>query len=205
VPELPMFPLGTVLLPHMVLPLHVFEPRYRALVTDVLAGDGEFGVVLITRGHEVGGGDQRGGLGTVARVVQAEELEDGRWVLLSVGVRRIEVERWLPDDPYPRAVVRERGEEHEQGTVTSWHDRLVPRVRRVLDLQQRVGEPGVAPDVELTPTDDAACWQTPIVSPLTPHDRQRLLATDDCGQRLRLLDELLVELEDVLTFRIGEG
>jgi uncharacterized protein len=203
-PELPMFPLGTVLLPHMVLPLHVFEPRYRVLVEDVLAGGGEFGVVLITRGHEVGGGDQRDDLGTVARVVQSDELEDGRRLLLAVGDRRFHVERWLDDDPYPRAVVEERPEEHDHDEVASLHERLVPRVRRVLDMQQRVGEPGVPPDVDLTPRQGTACWQTPIVSPLTPHDRQRLLATDDCGQRLRLLDDLLTELEDVLAFRLGE-
>ena len=69
-----MFPLGTVLLPFAHLPLHIFEPRYRALVKDCLAGDGEFGVVLIERGHEVGGGDVRFGVGTVARIVQTAEL-----------------------------------------------------------------------------------------------------------------------------------
>jgi uncharacterized protein len=200
-----MFPLGTVLVPHMVLPLHVFEPRYRALVRDVLDGGGEFGVVLITRGHEVGGGDQREDLGTVARIVQTEELDDGRWVLLAVGDRRVEVERWLDDDPYPRAVVADRDEHHDHDEARSLHEQLVPRVRRILELQQRVGEPGVPPDVELAPEPDALCWQTSIVTPLTPHDRQRLLATDDCGQRLRLLGELLVELEDVLTFRLAEG
>src|SRR4051812_26706984 len=56
---LPMFPLGTVLFPHAVLPLHVFEPRYRALVETCLHSDGRFGVVLIERGYEVGGGDAR--------------------------------------------------------------------------------------------------------------------------------------------------
>ena len=66
-----MFPLGSVLLPSMVLPLHVFEPRYRALVRDVLDGDGEFGVCLISRGHEVGGDDVRTDVGTVARVHEA--------------------------------------------------------------------------------------------------------------------------------------
>ena len=62
-----MFPLGNVLFPHAQLPLHVFEPRYRALAETCLAGDGEFGVVLIERGSEVGGGDTRFSIGTVAR------------------------------------------------------------------------------------------------------------------------------------------
>src|SRR6476659_3342898 len=98
-----MFPLGTVLFPHALLPLHVFEPRYRMMLRDVLAGDQEFGVVLIERGSEVGGGDVRFDVGTRAHIVQASELPDGRFALAVVGVQRVRVERWLPDDPYPRA------------------------------------------------------------------------------------------------------
>jgi len=100
-----MFPLGTVLLPFAHLPLHIFEPRYRALVKDCLAGDGEFGVVLIERGHEVGGGDVRFEVGTVARIVQTAELPDGRWLVDAVGTERFRVAEWLPEDPYPQAVV----------------------------------------------------------------------------------------------------
>ncbi|HEY3239977.1 MAG TPA: LON peptidase substrate-binding domain-containing protein, partial [Acidimicrobiia bacterium] len=100
-----MFPLGTVLVPSAHLPLHIFEPRYRALAQDCLAGDREFGVVLIERGSEVGGGDVRFGVGTVARIVQAVELPDGRWLLDSLGTERFRIQRWLEDDPYPQAEV----------------------------------------------------------------------------------------------------
>ena len=108
VPEprpLPMFPLGTVLFPHGLLPLRVFEPRYRLMTDRVLRGDGEFGVVLIERGSEVGGGDTRFETGTVARVVRLERLADGGYLLATVGIRRIRVVQWLPDDPYPQADV----------------------------------------------------------------------------------------------------
>jgi len=57
--RLPMFPLSTVVFPHAQLPIHVFEPRYRQLTTDCHAADGRFGIVLIARGPEIGGGDQR--------------------------------------------------------------------------------------------------------------------------------------------------
>ena len=86
-----MFPLGTVLVPGAMLPLHVFEPRYRALVADCIAGEPEFGVVLIERGSEVGGGDARFDVGTRARIVQIAELPDGRYALSTVGLRRIRV------------------------------------------------------------------------------------------------------------------
>src|SRR3546814_19261198 len=104
-PSLPMFPLGSAVVPGAGLPLHVFEDRYRALMKDCMAGDREFGVVLIERGSEVGGGDVRADVGTVARIAEASELPDGRWALIAVGDRRIRVTSWLPDDPYPRAAV----------------------------------------------------------------------------------------------------
>ena len=84
-----MFPLHTVLFPGVALPLHVFEPRYRALTRHCLDGDGRFGVVLIERGSEVGGGDARLSVGTCARIVEAAELPDGRWVLMVLGVERV--------------------------------------------------------------------------------------------------------------------
>ena len=84
-----MFPLGTVLVPSLALPLHVFEGRYRALVRHCLAGDREFGVVLIERGSEVGGGDERFGVGTVARIAEAAQFPDGRWALITIGDRSV--------------------------------------------------------------------------------------------------------------------
>ena len=89
---MPMFPLGSVLFPGAVLPLQVFEPRYQALVADLEAA-------------EVGGGDERADIGTVAEVVRSGTAEDGRILLVTVGRQRIRVERWLEDDPYPRAEV----------------------------------------------------------------------------------------------------
>ncbi len=100
-----MFPLGTVLFPSLYLPLHVFEPRYRELVRTCLDGDGCFGVTLIERGSEVGGGDVRTMVGTMAQIVEAAEMPDGRWALGAVGTHRIRVVRWLEDDPFPRAEI----------------------------------------------------------------------------------------------------
>jgi Lon protease-like protein len=94
-----MFPLGVVLFPGMALPLHIFEARYREMIQDCLRHGQEFGVVLIERGSEVGGGDQRSDVGTVAHITEAAQLPDGRWALLAVGTRRIRVQTWLPDDP----------------------------------------------------------------------------------------------------------
>src|SRR5260370_42655783 len=108
VPEprvIPMFPLGTVLFPHALLPLHVFEPRYRVMTERVLKAEREFGVVLIERGSEVGGGDTRFDVGTGAQIVRAQPLGDGGYVLAPAGIRRLRVARRVPGDPYPQAGV----------------------------------------------------------------------------------------------------
>jgi uncharacterized protein len=215
-PALPMFPLGTVLFPHMVLPLHIFEPRYRALIQDVLDDSREFGVVLITRGHEVGGGDARSQIGTVAKVLQAEELEDGRWLAISVGVRRLRVVRWLDDAPYPRAEVEDVDDDDlgasDEGAIPGGRamDVLVaaiePRLRRVLAMHLELGFEGVPPTVDLDDDPEVACWQIAVVAPINPFDAQRVLTAPNCAARLGLLDELLADLEEVLEFQLrGDG
>ena len=90
--KLPHFPLHTVVFPHLPLPVHVFEERYRAMATDLTADDspyaGRFVVSMITEGPEVGGIATTQPIGTVCEVRSAERFPDGRWVLLTVGVGR---------------------------------------------------------------------------------------------------------------------
>ena len=72
-----MFPLGSVLFPHTPLALRLFEPRYLQMLAGLLEQpQPEFAVVLIERGHEVGGGDHRFGLGTMARLIEVEAREE---------------------------------------------------------------------------------------------------------------------------------
>lgn len=204
--ELPMFPLGSVLFPSLVLPLHIFEPRYRSLINDVLAGDAEFGVCLIERGHEVGGDDVRFGVGTVAHVQEAAELPDGRWAVVTVGTRRITVERWLADDPYPRAEVADLPDpepDHEQL-------RLLPDVtgllRAVLAKTAELGEARAPATIELSDDPVLVSHQVAALAPIATIDQYRLLAAPTIGIRLASLHELLTEVDEVLDLRLaGEG
>ena len=138
-----MFPLGTVLFPSLFLPLHIFEPRYRALARHCMDGKREFGVVLIERGSEVGGNDVRTSVGTVAQIVDAQELDDGRWVLGTVGTRRIRVREWLTDDPYPRADVDDWADDEVDVDVMPVYDTARAVLRRVLALKAELAEPSV--------------------------------------------------------------
>jgi Lon protease-like protein len=197
-----MFPLGTVLFPHAVLPLHVFETRYRALTEDCLAGDATFGVVLIERGSEVGGNDERFDVGTAARIIQAGRLDDGRWLLVTVGDERLRVRRWLPDDPYPRAEVEPIPDRAEPGAAADLPD-LTRNLTRLLALRAELGEP--VPGVEVALPDDPvhASYEACALATLGPLDGQRLLELDDAGERLRALGAWLRDEVAVLEFRLG--
>jgi Lon protease-like protein len=199
-----MFPLGSVLVPHAIVSLHVFEPRYRVLMFDCTRGEPEFGVVLIERGFEVGGEEQRFQVATVARIVEAAELPDGRWFLTAVGTRRIRVLEWLPDDPYPVATVADLVEpawsaEADQALVDAQ-----PAVRRALALaSELMAEPAIFPARQ--PSDDAqvAAWQLVARAPIGSLDRLRLLEIDDPVARLRRLAVLADEQAAMLAQRLN--
>jgi ATP-dependent Lon protease len=203
-----MFPLGTVLLPFAHLPLHIFEPRYRALVKDVLASDGEFGVVLIERGHEVGGGDQRFGVGTVARVMQTAELPDGRWLLDAVGTERIRVTEWLPDDPYPMAMVEafaDEGGPEDEAEAAERRARVERLLRQVLALQVELGYPAPSAVRTLDENPGVAAFEATLLSPIGPMDAQRVLEATSTLARLALIEALLSDAREFLSSRMAEG
>ena len=200
--RLPMFPLGTVLLPGAVLPLHVFEPRYRALVTDCLAGEPEFGVVLIERGREVGGGDVRRDVGTVARIAEVASLPDGRSALMTVGTRRITVRQWLPDDPYPLADVDDWPDVDDDLADGALAD-VLAHLRRVLALQTELGDPSPPVATEVSDDPVLATYHASALAPLGPDDQYQLLAAPGPGARLARLATYLGEAEDRLRFRIA--
>jgi Lon protease-like protein len=201
-----MFPLSTVLFPGGALPLHVFETRYRGLLADCLAGDGEFGVVLIDRGPEVGGGDHRVDIGTVARITQVLGIDGGRSVIMARGTRRIRVERWLPDDPYPRAVVEDLPTPvgHDDGRAVGAADAAVSRLRSLLSELGDV--PALPFDRQLQGTDEEVGWALCELVPLGPMDRQALLAAPSLAVRMERLAELCrAAADDVVGMLSDDG
>jgi len=198
-----MFPLGIVHFPHVALPLQVFEPRYRALTADCLEGDRQFGVVLIERGSEVGGGDSRYDIGTATTIVDVAVDDRGVIRLETVGTRRIRVTRWLDDDPYPRAetvdvAVPVIGEDELEALTLAERE-----VRRALALRAELDEPAAPFNVGLDGDPARALFQLAAIAPLGPADQQRILATEDGGDLLALLAQLAAEEAAVLAQRLA--
>lgn len=213
--RMPMFPLGNVVLPGEMFPLHVFEPRYRRLVLDCLAneqGKPEFGVALIERGNEVGGGDERTSVATATRIARVDPLDGGRFALVTIGTRRLSVLEWLPDDPYPIAdvedwpdAIAEDPTEHHAAIET-----LTAKVDAIRRLAVEVakatkGKTTLKPPMPRKLSDDVgtATYQLAARAPLGPADRFRLLQAPSVGVRLETLGEALDDVEAMLRFRLA--
>ena len=218
-----MFPLGSVLLPGGILPLHVFEPRYRDMIRDCLRADGEpeFGQALISHGWETGGGDDRVMVGTVAQMLQVDAIDENRYALIAVGTRRIRINAWLPDDPYPLADVEDWPDIDPDSpglalNVAASHARvraaraLAGQVAALLDESDETdlvsaigGDPVDTGDDEVSDDPLLATYHLATLAPIGPADRFRLLAAPGPAARLDLLDEILDDVEAMLKFRLS--
>ncbi|MCU1512948.1 MAG: hypothetical protein JWO10_38 [Microbacteriaceae bacterium] len=197
--DLPMFPLGSVLFPHMPLQLRVFEHRYLVMLSEILTNEPpEFGVVLIERGQEVGGGENRFMHGTVAQVKQVEE-SDGFFALVAEGERRVEVAEWAEDAPYPVASIRELPELVWDDDLLSLRVEAERAVRRSLAVASEYSQQEWAATVEVSDDPVAGAWQLAAIAPLAALDQVSLLRAATMEQLLERLAGLAGEAEE--TFR----
>lgn len=198
---LPLFPLNTVLFPDMLLPLHIFEERYRRMLRERLEADPVFGVIHIARGVEVAAGDRTpelSAIGTASTLVASGEYPDGRWDIVVRGTRRFRMHSghwesdyltaevsWLPDIVVPS--------DADQAMLIR-HDLITGFERFIEDLQRLTGselDPVTFPDDPLS-----AAWELASIIPVAARDRQRLL-------EMRTLTELSNEMLALLKTERG--
>ena len=202
--QLAMFPLGSVLFPHMPVMLRVFEDRYLVMLAQILQNEpAEFGITLIERGQEVGGGELRFTTATVAEITEIDTDEDVV-LLVAEGGRRVTVDEWLDDDPYPRADVTLLTELEWDESLRPLRDRAEEVVRRVLALASEFGDQQWSATVELAEDDVAAVWQLAAIAPLGPIDQIALLGAASTRELLDSLVELCVAAEEILHLRLTE-
>jgi uncharacterized protein len=187
---LPLFPLGTVLFPGLVQPLHIFEERYRVLIRHLVArveGRREFGVVAIRRGWEVEQGSATVALydvGCTAEIRQVTEHPDGTFDITTVGRRRFSVGQIVGGEtPYLQARVRELPEKPGPDGDA---DQLAPRVLSAFGRYLRLVRVDAAELPEQLPEDPLVLSHlVAATANLTIAERQQLLATEDTATRLR--------------------
>lgn len=195
---MPMFPLSTVLMPAMPLSLRIFEERYLKLTGDlILEENPEFGVVLIERGPEVGGGEKRLGIGTLASVQDIGTL-DQFYGVESIGTQRFRVNAWLPDDPYPMADIDFIPDLIWNVTLMPARLQLETKVRNLLAFASEFGDLQYGPDTELSDDPMDACWQLAGVLPVGPLDQMDLLKSQSADELISNTYGIVVTLEAAL-------
>jgi Lon protease-like protein len=202
--RLPLFPLNTVLFPGMVLPLHIFEDRYKLLMQRILEGDRRFGALLIRDGYEVGPVAEPYEVGTVAEVTAVARLEDGCMNISTTGSRRFRAVRLYRDQPYLTGDIEYLPEQYT-------------RSEKLLELQEdveRLSHDYVT--MTLTLTDEQRRHvQFPrdplilsykvagLLVAIQPGEAQELLASPTLEHRL-FCEAMLLRRELTILRRIGE-
>jgi Lon protease-like protein len=175
------------------------------MIIDCLQEDGhpEFGQALITHGADAGGGDERAMVGTIAQMIQVEALDGERYALVAIGTRRIRINTWLPDAPYPIADVDDWPDEEPDTGLSIAVEATHARVQAVLKMAVELGDVS-AETVESEISDDPlfATYQLASLAPIGPADRYRLLVAPSPAARLNVLDDVLDDVEAMLKFRL---
>jgi Lon protease-like protein len=183
-----LFPLETVLFPGVTLPLHIFEPRYKQMITRCLHLKQPFGVVLIKDGVEVGGRAEPFPIGTVAAIQHALRFEDGRMLLTTEGKQRFRISTIVQREPYLVANVELLEEQPTANTVA-----LAERIRTLHTKHHDAltYATGSAPELDELPDDPVALsYHLAEQFHVVYRSKQQLLEAD--------LDERLEAIADAL-------
>jgi len=203
--SVPLFPLSTVHYPGVVLPLHIFEPRYRRLVADLQAEPAgstrQFGIAAVRAGHEAGADslEQIHSVGCLAELTRVVEHEDGRFSIVVTGTQRFRILEIDPSGPYLRADVEllEEPGSLEAQTLKTASTALFLGYQRALGALRGV-KLGPVPELPDEPTVLSYLIAASMVLDLS--DKQDLLAAPDTANRLRR-EQVLLQRE---TFLIGQ-
>ena len=206
----PMFPLQSALLPGETLPLNIFEPRYARLVEDCMAmPDPAFGVVLISQGLEVGGGDVRSEIGALAYISEYADLGMGQYQLLASVGERIRVVEWLPDDPYPRAVVQawpdEPGPPVTAERIGEVVDGILGLFGRIIAARGgRLRSDALAVDADIADDPSRHIYALAARVPMGQADRYAVLAAPTLAARVDALTDAIETVTAMVDFQLSE-
>jgi Lon protease-like protein len=195
--EMPLFPLNVVLFPGMSLPLHIFEPRYRQMISRCLQEDRTFGVVLMVEGQE----DQEGALpaeiGCSSEITEATHFEDGRYNLQTIGRQRFRVLSAREEDDYLIGTVEWIEPEIPEEEAPRLSSQALRSLRRYLgaigsNLETSVAEEWSVPSEPYA----LSMWIAALLAVPNPQ-KQQLLELDSTVARLELEVRLLRRAEVV--------
>ena len=204
--EIPIFPLGAVLLPGQTMPLHIFEPRYRRLMHDRAEHDPAFGIVLVREGGEVGGAATSHDVGVAASFSAPIELPDGRWAIVVEGGRRFRVLETDDHRGYLTSRVSWLDEPEGIGDLAALQREVRSSFTKLAVAFARSISPDVDTDaviadtVGMVPADPReASYRVPARVQMAVEDKQSLLELPTTAERLRAVLRMLDRERSLLT------
>jgi uncharacterized protein len=203
--ELPLFPLNTVLFPGMPLPLHIFEERYKLMITECIRDSHAFGVVLMRSGTEGAVNKPIYEVGTTARITQVEHLGDGRMNLTALGTSRFSIQRTHLDKPYLTGLV----EDFPLVDLNKIQSRfaakqVTPKLLNYLNIFAKLGN--VQLELNKLPDDPTTlAFMTAHFLRVPIQDKQTLLSMPDLLSMLRTEQKMLHREAFILREMIDNG
>jgi Lon protease-like protein len=192
--EIPLFPLpNLVLFPHIVVPLHIFEERYKSMINACIESGEVFGLVLLRTGADEESEETIHRVGVTARIVEVERLDEGRMNILCEGEQRFRIYRFSQQTPFWKGAV-DLIEDDERNATEALYEQVAELYRRVVDVSAKLSG---SQEAELVLPDSSTdlSYMVSYVLDIEPEDKQKLLEMDSTAERLRML---LAHLTDTL-------
>ena len=185
--EIPLFPLpNLVLFPHIVVPLHIFEERYKLLINTCIEREDVFGVVLLRSGAETESEDTIHRVGVTARVVQVERLENGRMNILTEGENRFRIRRFTGYDPYWKAIVDVFEDNESHPGIDAMQEEVSELYRKVAELGAKI-DSSEEPETALPESPTDLSYMISYILDIEAEAKQKLLEMSSAAERLRSL------------------
>ena len=203
--EIALFPLpNLILFPGIVVPLHIFEDRYKIMINGCIDRDEAFGMVLIRNGAEEETEDTIHRVGVTARVSDVERLENGRMNILCEGEARFRIHRFTQQTPFWKGAVQffEEGPIHQP--VESFYDRVSDLYHQVEEMSGKLsGSPQTEVVLPESPTD--LSYMVAYVLDIDAEEKQKMLEMTSTAERLQVLivhlNESIRKLEQQLAYK----
>jgi ATP-dependent Lon protease len=204
--ELPVFPLAAVLFPGSILPLHIFEERYQAMIRHAIENSGQFGLsykgdaaVSIETPPEIGS------VGCAAKIKAVLPLEEGRMNILSAGLLRYRIAEFTQTEPFLIAKVSTFSDDLEPGAdLSRLHEDTKEITGQFLKLLQSLNDMSALSNMELPSAPEALSMIISSAMPIDDEDKQRLLEMTSTRLRLSSLRHYLLQSISRLQIRVGK-
>ena len=203
--EIPLFPLpNVVLFPNVVVPLHIFEERYKLMINGSIDRGEAFGLVLLRSGAQEESEETIHRVGVTARVMQVERLDEGRMNILTQGEERFRIYRFIQREPFWKGAVDFFEDDVSHHSVTSLNTQVSELYSRVSQLSAELGI-SEEPEPSLPETPAELSYVISYVLDIDPEEKQKLLEMTSTAERLRVLvaylTDMIPKMEQQITYK----